>query len=223
MSSNPKDRIGISKVPLSLLPPAPQAHVALALLDGSKKYGRHNWRSESVAASIYIDACLRHLNDWMDGEEEAEDSRVHHLGHAAACLFILMDAQQVGNLIDDRPKVSSGASTLFAKLVTVIEHIYQLHGEKVPSTPPIPFDGGLFMAKPELYGAAKAYDGPIEEILLGHVINYNSTHRDCGTIDGEYLTGTSFTSRVERYRRGYDTADDEIAALGCAVGNKKDL
>lgn len=222
MSSNPKDRIGITKVPLGLLPPAPQAHTSLALLDGAKKYGRWNWRSESVAASVYIDACLRHLSDWVDGEEEAEDSKVHHLGHAAACLFIIMDAQQCGNLVDDRPKVPSGASTLFSTLVAVIKHIYQRHGENIPSTPPVQNDEA-----PKSWPCSLDYSPPnmasdyadTEHIYLGHVVRYEDDRKRSGTIDGEYFTGTSFVSRVERYRRGYETADDEIAALGCGVRN----
>jgi hypothetical protein len=28
---------------------------------------------------------------------------VHHLGHAIACLAILLDAQEAGMLVDDRP------------------------------------------------------------------------------------------------------------------------
>ena len=43
-----------------------------------------------------------HLNAWAEGEEAAPDSGVHHLGHARACLGILLDAQETGNLIDDR-------------------------------------------------------------------------------------------------------------------------
>jgi hypothetical protein len=52
---------------------------------------------------IYVDAAMRHLIQWIDGEEEAEDSGVHHLAHAAACCAILLDAIEGGNLIDNRP------------------------------------------------------------------------------------------------------------------------
>ena len=100
---NPKDLIGVTKVPnLSVIPSAAIVHLGRAMQNGSDKYGRMNWREHPVKASIYVDACVRHLMAWNDGEEDAEDSGVHHLGHAMACLGILLDAQEAGNMIDDR-------------------------------------------------------------------------------------------------------------------------
>jgi hypothetical protein len=101
--TNPKDLLGVRKVSLGKVPPVAVAHCAMALMDGAAKYGAYNWREKAVRASIYIDACERHLLAWADGEELAQDSRVHHLGHAMACLAILLDAQATGNLVDDRP------------------------------------------------------------------------------------------------------------------------
>jgi hypothetical protein len=101
--TNPKDRIGQSKVSLSKVPPAALAHCAHALMDGASKYGAYNWRGKKVQAGIYVDAAQRHLLSWFEGQESATDSGIHHLGHAMACLAILLDAQEGGNLIDDRP------------------------------------------------------------------------------------------------------------------------
>ena len=47
---------------------------------------------------------------WFEGQEAAGDSNVHHLGHVVACAGILLDAQATGNLVDDRPTLSIGAS-----------------------------------------------------------------------------------------------------------------
>jgi hypothetical protein len=80
--------------------------------DGAKKYGRYNWRSNKVVASVYADAALRHILAWYDGEECAPDSGVPHLGHAKACLGILADAIETGNLIDDRPPGGKAAALL---------------------------------------------------------------------------------------------------------------
>jgi len=81
-------------------------------MNGADKYGPYNWRGNAVIASIYVDAAMRHLMQWFEGEEEAGDSLVHHLGHAIACCAILLDAQTTGNLIDDRPiKEYVGAAT----------------------------------------------------------------------------------------------------------------
>ena len=104
-STNPKDSIGIKKVPLSLVPETALVFQALAHKDGAIKYGPANWRDEGVSARVYIDACRRHLAKWFDGSEEvADDSKVHHLGHAIACLNIILDAQCCGKLVDDRPR-----------------------------------------------------------------------------------------------------------------------
>ena len=73
---------------LSLVPPVAEVGIALALQDGAAKYGPFNWRDNSVRARVYIAAMRRHVARWVDGEERAEDSGVHHLDHAMACLAI---------------------------------------------------------------------------------------------------------------------------------------
>ncbi len=103
LGQNPKDRIGIKKVQLDLVPPAAKIYTALGLTDGKAKYGAYNWRKNKVIMSIYLAAIERHLAAWWDGEEFASDSGVHHLAHALACGAILADAKETGNLIDDRP------------------------------------------------------------------------------------------------------------------------
>ena len=100
--TNPKDLLGDKKVSLGQISPAALVHESMAMMDGSWKYGYRNWREKKVQARIYIDAALRHIEAWAEGEELAEDSGVHHLGHARACLGILLDAQENGNLIDNR-------------------------------------------------------------------------------------------------------------------------
>ncbi len=100
---NPKTRFGVAKPPLSLIPGQARVLLAEAFRDGARKYGPANWRVDLVTASTYLNAAERHLISWQDGEENAEDSGVHHLAHAAACLLILLDAQASGTLKDDRP------------------------------------------------------------------------------------------------------------------------
>lgn len=116
MSTNPKDAIGVKKAPLGLVPPAAIIAISDALADGATKYGPQNWRSnDGVKATIYYEAALRHLFAWVDGEDTAEDSGVHHLAHAAACLAILLDAQEIGQIIDDRPTAGAAAAMLKAR------------------------------------------------------------------------------------------------------------
>jgi hypothetical protein len=102
-TTNPKDLVGDTKVSMTKLPAVAIVHGAHAMMDGARKYGPYNWRAKKVVAHIYIDAALRHLTAWFEGEELAQDSKVHHLGHAIACCAILLDAQETGNLVDDRP------------------------------------------------------------------------------------------------------------------------
>jgi hypothetical protein len=89
----------------------------MAMMDGAKKYGPYNWRAKKVVASIYIDAAMRHLATWFEGQETASDSKVHHLGHAIACCAILLDAQATGNLVDDRPITEGVDPEWFEKLM----------------------------------------------------------------------------------------------------------
>jgi hypothetical protein len=89
----------------------------MAFKDGAEKYGPYNWRDEKVSASIYVSAALRHLHDWYDGQECASDSGRHHLAHARACLGILLDAQSIGQMVDDRPKPGKTAERIEALTV----------------------------------------------------------------------------------------------------------
>ena len=100
--TNPKDALGVDKVPLHLWPVCATALGSLALLNGALKYGRSNWRVSGVRASIYMDATLRHMYKWFEGENIDKDSNLHHFGHMLACIAIMADAMYAGKLIDDR-------------------------------------------------------------------------------------------------------------------------
>lgn len=113
-SPNPKDLIGITKVPVGLFPSAGTILGAMSMKDGAVKYGPYNWREHPVKMTVYLDAMERHLLALRDGEDEASDSGVHHLGHILGCAAILADALAVGNLIDDRPH-KGAAAALFEK------------------------------------------------------------------------------------------------------------
>lgn len=119
LTTNPKDLLGINKPPLGTVCPVAILHESCAMLDGELKYGFRNWRAKHVVARIYIDAALRHIQAWAEGEEYAPDSGVHHLGHARACLGILLDAQEGGNLLDNRaPGVFTRVSERLQEWVT---------------------------------------------------------------------------------------------------------
>jgi len=102
-TTNPKDLFGQLKVSLTKVPAVAWLHAARAMMNGAEKYGPYNWREKEVITSIYVDAALRHILSWWEGEGIDPDSGVHHLGHAIACLAILLDAYEHGCLINDRP------------------------------------------------------------------------------------------------------------------------
>lgn len=110
--TNPKDLVGITKPQLDLIPPASLVYQAIAMQDGAQKYGPFNWREKKIQASIYYAAALRHLAQWYDGEENAEDSKKPHLAHAIACIGILIDAIETGNVIDNRPTPGAASNVI---------------------------------------------------------------------------------------------------------------
>ena len=101
--SNPKDSLGIRKAGLHCVPCQPLYELGLAMLEGGRKYGAHNYRAIGVRASVYYDAVLRHIMAWWEGEDIDPDSGVAHIVKAIACLFVMRDAELIGKYEDDRP------------------------------------------------------------------------------------------------------------------------
>ncbi len=122
MSDNPKDKVGVAKVmTLSVIPSSALVHLGEAmrygaleapLKDGGHGYGRFNWRDTKVEALLYMDAAMRHGLNWIDGEDRAPDSKVHHLGHFMACAGIILDAMECGTLVDNRPTMGPAPELL---------------------------------------------------------------------------------------------------------------
>jgi hypothetical protein len=100
--NDPKGAAGALKTPLGLIPPYAMEQTAWAHKHGAEKYGPFNWRDTKVCASTYINAMMRHLNAWRDGENLDPESGISHLAHIACSCNILMDADYCGTLMDDR-------------------------------------------------------------------------------------------------------------------------
>lgn len=130
-SSNPKDIVSAGKIPLHLWPTTATAMGCLGLLDGAGKYGRSNFRAIGVKASVYVDACKRHLDAWFEGEEADPDSGLPHLAHALACLAIIVDAKAADKLNDDR-MVAGGYRKLINELTPHVARLKTLHADKSP-------------------------------------------------------------------------------------------
>lgn len=77
------------KPDLSLLPVEFLNQVAFAMMHGERKYGRHNYL-QGMQWSRIIAACARHLYAFAGGEDLDSESGVSHLGHAGACILMLV-------------------------------------------------------------------------------------------------------------------------------------
>lgn len=100
--NDPKGAAGAAKTPLGLIPPHAMEQTALVHQLGATKYGAFNWRDSGICASTYVNAILRHLNAWRDGETLDPESGISHLAHIACSCNILLDADHCDMLHDDR-------------------------------------------------------------------------------------------------------------------------
>lgn len=103
-SFNPKDSIGKTKWrQYTAVPSTVTWALGIAMLEGARKYGRHNYRVAPVEASAYIDAAKGHIDQWWEGENMDADSKLNHLVKAMASLAVLYDAIVMDTAVDDRP------------------------------------------------------------------------------------------------------------------------
>lgn len=102
--TDPKGEAGKAKAPLALLPPEALRQAAWAHGNGAAKYGVANWRENQINATTYISAMMRHIGQYLDGEDKDTESGLSHLAHVIASANILIDAKHCGTLVDDRPK-----------------------------------------------------------------------------------------------------------------------
>lgn len=101
--TNPKDAAATTRIDLSLFPASARAYGALAMVEGDLKYGGYNYREAGVQASVYYAAASRHLDKYFNGEWADPKTNVPHLASALACIAVLIDGYEQGNINDDRP------------------------------------------------------------------------------------------------------------------------
>lgn len=129
--SNPKDAVGIKKAPLSTVPAPVMFELGTAMMEGALKYGRHNYRTIGIRASVYYDATLRHMMQWWEGEDVDPDSGLSHITKAIASLVVLRDAMLQSKFTDDRPPkaVENWISALNGRAANLL----QLYPNSVPA------------------------------------------------------------------------------------------
>lgn len=129
--TNPKDAIGSKKLPMHLIPGSAKAYLSLAFLEGASKYGKYNWRIAGVRASIYMDAIERHMEKFKNGEWCDPVTHVPHLASVMACSAIILDANILGKLTDDRPPMGK-ESGLIDGLSEQVLHLQALFADHDP-------------------------------------------------------------------------------------------
>lgn len=130
-ATNPKDAMGVQKVPMHLVPGSAKAYLAMAFLEGALKYGKYNWRIAGVRSSIYLDAMERHLEKYKNGEDCDKVTKVPHLASIMACCAIILDAELVGKLKDDRPPRAE-VSGLIDSLAEHVQYLTDLYDDEDP-------------------------------------------------------------------------------------------
>jgi hypothetical protein len=109
---NPKDRLGVKKIPFELCSTVAHVFWALAQGDGERKYGRDNWREKPVQEHIYLAAIERHVKRMRAGEIIDKVSGVPHAGHIMACAAIIEDARAAGCLIASNSAFDHGCEIM---------------------------------------------------------------------------------------------------------------
>ena len=131
--TNPKTSVGIRKwryfttVPLTVL-----AEVGVAMLEGARKYGRHNYRESGVLASVYTDAAIGHIMQWWEGEDLDPDTKLSHITKAIASLVVLRDAMIQEQLSDDRPPKAK-LDRVRAEMQQVVDAMFDKYPEPKPA------------------------------------------------------------------------------------------
>ncbi len=126
--TNPKDAVGVKKwrqyctVPTTII-----WELGVAMLEGARKYGRHNYRVAGVRASVYVDAAKGHIDQWWEGEDIDAESGISHITKAIASLAVMRDAMIQVKFMDDRPP-KTDLDVLRADLQKAVEGIF----ERVP-------------------------------------------------------------------------------------------
>ncbi len=129
--TNPKDAIGSDKLPMHLVSGIVKAYQAIAHFLGNVKYGSWNYRAMGARASIYKSAMDRHMDAWWEGEENDPVDGTPHLANALACINILIECSEKGNLVDDRPPPSNYREVM-DKLTPMVKQIKEKYRDSNP-------------------------------------------------------------------------------------------
>ena len=105
MKSNWTNEGGIkqdgAKPSMSLLDRTALEQIVKVLDFGANKYDAHNWR-KGIRYTRLIDAMLRHIHAYNDGENLDPESGLSHMAHVGCCVMFLLWMEQNRQDLDDR-------------------------------------------------------------------------------------------------------------------------
>jgi hypothetical protein len=94
-------RFDDGKLRYDLLPPKALEAIVEVYTYGANKYDANNWW-KGMKWSKVIAPLKRHIEKWLKGEENDEESQCHHLAHAIWNLIALYEYERNKIGIDDR-------------------------------------------------------------------------------------------------------------------------
>lgn len=108
-TENLKHAAGAEKNSIKFIPPEVILQLGAVMKHGADKYQPYDWRKNGADLGTYYDAAQRHLlaiwsGEWLD--EGMGGSGLPHAAHVMACMAIILDAKNGGNLsgkISDYP------------------------------------------------------------------------------------------------------------------------
>lgn len=95
-------RFNEGKVRMDLIPPVALEEIAKVYTYGTKKYSDDNWWKAFKWRKDTFGCIQRHLNKWLRGEQNDDESGLLHLAHAAWNCIALMEFERNGIGHDDR-------------------------------------------------------------------------------------------------------------------------
>ena len=93
---------------MDLIPPEGLFEIAKVFTYGADKYDDWNW-CKGLRWGRTVAASLRHIFQWIGGEDDDKETGLSHLAHAGCCMMMLISMIERGAGDDDRYKESNEA------------------------------------------------------------------------------------------------------------------
>ncbi len=101
LSPTGSKRNNVDKPSMSNLLPEFLLGMAEVMTKGEKKYGKNNWKKGNYT-SVPYDSAMRHIMDWQKGISLDDETKDHHLFHAAVNLMMCWYYEQEYKDFDNR-------------------------------------------------------------------------------------------------------------------------